>query len=234
MEKKIDHNALLLQVMAHDLLAPLTAVKWQLELLAREGLADEKRKEYMRNLSQSTELGITLTKHAHVAGRVLTGAYTPENMEHSLSDVVRNAVLALVGQYERHGVALDIACEEDGNARVFDSELVGVLLWSLAKFFLASTPPQSSVAVRGMCIPMEHDHDAVCTYAVLYTAPNIPEASKCVDMFVTGEVRGEYDQAFVFARLTHEVASLLGVQAVMRAEGTGIIAEVSFVGGVSA
>ena len=228
MEKKVDHNALLLQVMAHDLLAPLTAIKWQLELLAREGLTDEKRKAYMHSLSQSTELGITLTKHAHVAGRVLTGAYTPENTEHSLSDVVRNAVVALVNQYERHGVVLDVVCEEDTNVRVFDAELVGVLVWSLAKFFLTSTPPQSSVAVRGVCVPMEHD--AMCTYAVLFTAPNIPEAEGCVDTFVTGKVRDEYDQAFVFARLTHEVASLLGVQVVMRAEGTGIITEVSFVG----
>jgi len=228
-EKAVDHNALLLQIMAHDLLAPLTAIKWQLELLARPDVSKEKHTEYVRHLQESAELGIMLTKHAHVAGRVLVGSYASDNASLSLSACIESSLRALASQFERHGVALDIACEQESFNRDFDKELVGLLTWALAKFFLSCSPAQSSVSVRGLCVPAE----TVSGYAVMYTAPNIPENATCADTFTSDAATGSYDQMFVFARLVRDVAALIGVTVSMRAEGAGLIAEVSYVGPAS-
>jgi hypothetical protein len=224
-QSKNDHNALLLQVMAHDLLAPLTAIKWQIELLARQGISGAKREEYLKGLQQSAQLGITLTKHAHVAGRALTGSYVLDEQTQSVSGVVRDSILALVPQYARHGVVLTANFEEGELEMSFDAELIGVLVWSLAKFYLSATPPQSSVSVQGMRIAPE---GAPPQYVVLYTAPDIPEVKTCVQAFVSNEAQGVYDQASVFARLTHVVADLLSVQVSVSEAGTGMLAEIIF------
>jgi hypothetical protein len=224
-EQTIDHNALLLQVMAHDLLAPLTAIKWQLELLAREG-SSPKGVEYVRSLQQSSDLGITLTKHAHVAGRVLVGSYQADPIEQSLSTVVESSVRALVPQYERHGVQLDVSVEREENLRSFDTELVAVFVWSIAKFFLSCAPAKAQVLVRGMAVP----DTSANTYVLIVSANDIPEADACVESFKKGTARGAYDHAFVFARLIHEVADLLGVDVSAETQGSSLILEAAFRG----
>lgn len=227
-EKKIDHNALLLQVMAHDLLAPLTAIKWQLELLGREG-STPKGAAYISALQQSSDLGITLTKHAHVAGRVLVGSYQPDSVEQSLPAIIESSVRALVPQYERHGVRLEVSVEQEQLLRSFDTELLAVFVWSIAKFFLSCAPAQAQVLVRGMAVP----DTSASTYVLIVSANDIPEVEGCVESFKKGTARGEYDHAFVFARLVHEVADLLGADVSAEAQGGSLILEAAFRGSSS-
>lgn len=224
-EKSIDHNALLLQVMAHDLLAPLTAIKWQLELLAREG-STSKGADYVRSLQQSSDLGITLTKRAHVAGRVLVGSYQMDSVEQSLPTVIESSVRALVPQYERHGVRLDVSIDPEQTLRTFDTELLAVFVWSIAKFFLSCAPAQAQVLVRGMAVP----DVGANTYVLIVSANDIPEAEACVESFKKGTARGAYDHAFVFARLIHDVASMLEVDVSAETQGSSLILEAAFRG----
>lgn len=227
-EKSIDHNALLLQVMAHDLLAPLTAIKWQLELLAREG-STPKGAEYLRSLQQSSDLGITLTKRAHVAGRVLVGSYQTDPVEQSLSAVIESSVHALVPQYERHGVHLDLSIEPEQTLRTFDAELLAVFVWSVAKFFLSCAPANAQVLVRGMAVPDTSEN----TYVLIVSASDIPEADACIASFKNGTARGDYDHAFVFSRLVQDVAKLLGADVSAETQGNSMILEAAFRGAIS-
>lgn len=229
MNENPNNNALLLQVMAHDLLAPLTAVKWQLELLTRNGTFTPKGEEYLRNLAQSTELGIALTKHAHVAGRVLVGSYDADNAVQSLPAIVQQSASALESQYQRHGVTLEVAVDTEPYVRTFDKELVAVFMWSIAKFFLSCSPAQSTVSIRGVRAPVDTDN----TYVIMCSAAGVPEAEACVTAFNAVVARGAYDQAYVFAKLAHDVALLLGVDLSASAQSGGMIIESAFRGEVT-
>jgi K+-sensing histidine kinase KdpD len=224
MNSEKDHNALLLQVMAHDLLAPLTAIKWQTELL-EHGDAGEKRAAYLASIRESTELGITLTKHAHVAGRVLVGSYAQNPVTASLSRVTQTAAEDLRPQYTRHGLTLDVSMDDDTHDRTLDVELIGLFVWSLAKYFLSCTPANTTVNLRGMTVP---NAEGDTTYVVVGSAPGVPEADECVKMFKEQEARGTYDQTYVFVKLLHEVASLIGVSTVVSAQANLLVVESAF------
>jgi hypothetical protein len=199
-------------------------VKWQIELIEREGIMNAKQRDYLAHMQEATELGITLTKHAHVAGRVIAGAYDTDGTSGVLSSVIQAAALGLRAQYERHGVTLEAAFDEETHERTFDKELVGLLVWSLAKYFLACTPAQSTVSMRGMGAPAGEDG----VYVLICSALDIPECEECVKVFNTQEARGAYDQAFVFAKLVHDVATLLHADVSANAQGTSILVEATF------
>lgn len=222
-----DTNALLLQVMAHDLLAPLTAVKWQLELLAREGLNTQKRYEYMQQIQESAKLGITLTKHAHVAGRVLVGSYDPDLSTHVLSEVIKKTTEELRPQYERHAVKLDLDIGLDAVEREFDKELVGLFMWSLAKFFLSCMPANETVSIRGVAPTSDKE-----SYIIFATATGMPECEDCIAVFNTQQARGTYDQAYVFAKLIRMVANLIDTDVSATTQDDAVIVEVVCKGAV--
>ncbi len=207
MAHHVDHNALLLQVMAHDLLAPLTAVKWQVELLGRDNVPSAKRASYVKGITDSTELGITLTKHAHVAGKVLVGTYAKDESSVSLPEEVRVAVHNLRLQYERHG--LDILAEvgDEETERVLDRQLTALMIWSIAKFFLTCTPAGSTVSMRGIS---GSAHDGSSLYTLIVSAPNVPDMQELARCFQESVARDPYDQTYVFTKLIHTAAPLLG------------------------
>jgi K+-sensing histidine kinase KdpD len=223
----IDHNALLLQVMAHDLLAPLTAIKWQTELLGREGGqgVTPKYMERLQGVYDSTQLGITLTKHAHVAGRVLVGSYVQDLVNVSLSSVIQASAMDLRFQYERHGLKLEVDVDDDQSTRDLDVELVGLFVWSIAKFFLSSAPANTTVSIRGLSAPRDGEGS---TYVLIASAPGIPEAEKCVQTLSSLEATGSYDQSYVFAKLIHATAPLLGVTVSASVQGSQLMIEAPF------
>lgn len=207
MNDQVEHNALLLQVMAHDLLAPLTAVKWQVELLGRDNVPPAKRASYVKGITDSTTLGITLTKHAHVAGKVLVGTYDKDEESISLPEEVRTAVHNLRLQYERHG--LDILAEvgEEEGERLLDRQLTALMIWSVAKFFLTCTPAGSTVSMRGISGSSSAGKPI---YTLIVSAPNVPDMQELARCFRESVARDPYDQAYVFTKLIHTSAPLLG------------------------
>lgn len=221
----MDHNALLLQVMAHDLLSPLTTTKWQTELLQRVEKDGAKRLQYIQNIQDSTQLGITLTKHAHVAGRVLVGAYDQDIVDASLPDTVRGAAEDVELQFERHNLGLDISVEGEEGTRKFDVELISLFVWSVAKYFLSCTPAGAAVSIRGMQVPNTSGRNM---YAYIVSAPGVPEAEECAQIYVTQRARGTYDQTYVFAKLIHDIAQLIGASVNITAQNNLLVVEAGF------
>jgi len=221
MASNVDHNALLLQVMAHDLLAPLTAVKWQSELLASAADDPAKRDRYLSGIQSSTELGITLTKHAHVAGKVLTESYVPDPSEGVLSDVIRTALNDLHLQYERHGIGLEVEMRDSETSRSVDVPLVSLYVWSLAKYFLTMTPAQGTVTFRG--IPAEDG-----SYTVAVSAPDVPEREECVRHFSDALARDAYDQTYVFIKLIKTAGPMVGATETVAAQEDLLLLETVF------
>jgi K+-sensing histidine kinase KdpD len=222
----IDHNALLLQVMAHDLLAPLTAIKWQTEILVKEGPSAQKFTERMQGVQDATQLGISLTKHAHVAGRVLTGSYEQDKVHTSLTDIVRTAVLDLRYQYERHGLTLEVDIDTNPTEYAIDVHLLQLYVWSVAKFFLSSAPANAGVSFRGILAP---NAEGKQVFVLIGTAVGIPEPEGRVAVFSAEEAEGAYDQAFVFAKLIHTITPLIGAVVSASAHaGNQLVIETSF------
>lgn len=225
--KTVEPNALLLQVMAHDLLAPLTAVKWQVELLNKHNLDPVKREQYLENIADSTSLGIALTKHAHVAASVLIGTYKRNDEQGSLSTVIRTAVHNLILQYERHGISLETDIHDDTRTRTVDRELIGLLVWSIAKFFLTCTPANTAVSIRGM--PSTYE-SGPSRYTLFVSAPDIPDRDAYVAQFNAREARDQYDQTHVFTTLIHTVAPLLSTHVAAHTQENLLALEASFEG----
>lgn len=209
MKSEIDYNALLLKILAHDLMAPLTAIKWQSELLASGGHDKEKQDRYLRGVRDATELGITIARHAHVAGQVLTGTYEGMFESTVFSDTINEAVRDLKLQFERHALLLDAVIEETKGVHDFDISLLRLYVWSIAKFFLAAMPPHTSVQVRGAA----REGGAEKGYTLTMSASGILQAEKLVRAFKLEEMDGNLDQKFVFAKLIHEIAPYLASEA---------------------
>ena len=221
----IDHNALLLQVMAHDLLAPLTATKWQVELLEKAYKYKEKREKYLSGISASTELGIALTKHAHVAGKILSNAYESEITKTNLPVEIRQAATELKLQYERHGLILEAEIEDEDKERSLDVSLTKLFIWSIAKFFLTCVPPQMKVTMRGFRAQKETIDGK---YIFIILAEKVPNAQEYVNLIISQEARGALDQSFVFSKLINDVASYLNVSYSADVQSEGISLEVIF------
>lgn len=204
MPENSDYNTLLLRLLAHDLLAPLTAVKWQVELLAKEKKG-AKRERYLKGISESTELGISLAKHAHVASKILSHTYEicpPEEVE--LGGLVQETSGELVLQYGRHALTLETNIKNENKNRALDRELVSLLVWSMGKFFLSAARPYTTVRMYG-----ENKSDGA--YVLRITSNEIPE-KESLKMLFSGEVSaGEFDQAYIFSKLIIESAQKINV-----------------------
>ncbi|MBP9749217.1 MAG: hypothetical protein KBD21_00550 [Candidatus Pacebacteria bacterium] len=206
MAPEVNTHAMLLRVVAHDLLSPLTAIKWQTELMERPDISREKREGYFATIRSTTELGITITKHAHVAGSVLTNTYTGESSMLAPSKVVESACASLKPQFDRHGIVLewDVGTSEE---QMLDPSLTGLLLWSIAKFFLACVPMNGTVHVTVGAATKGEGNASV--YEVVCSSPNAVEPDALVSVFTTLTPRTSLDQEYVFAFLIREVARFL-------------------------
>jgi len=200
-----NNNVVLLQIMAHDLLAPLTAIKWQLELLEKGYKDKEKRERYLQSLASSTELGIALTKHAHVAGSVLAHTYEGVSEKAKLSEVVKRAVVDLVLQYERHALTLDVGSFAETREQDVDASLVQLYVWSVAKFFLACSSPYTKVSMNGAL-----DSDTF-TYIFTASTSNLIDTEKCMHVLTTQESAKSLDQMSMFSTLIRESATHLHI-----------------------
>jgi hypothetical protein len=103
---------------------------------------------------------------------------------------------------------VDVADEPDD--RTLDRELTSLMVWCLAKFFLTCTPANSTVTVRG--VAGESD-TAKPLYTLIMTAQDVPERDMLVHLFTEVEARDAYDQTYVFTKLIHTIAPMLGVSA---------------------
>ncbi len=206
--KKVDYSALLLQIMAHDLLSPLTAIKWQSELLERKIKERKKRGEYIDGIKKSVELGAAITRHAYIAAKVLTGTYAGDITKSKLSFVIEKIVSDLKLQYERHGLFLEADINDSNDEYALDTSLVSLFAWSVAKFFLSCTPAGSVVNVVGGAIGIEDNK-----YILEVSAVNIPNVKKYAEIISSENVSNmeDHDQAFVFAELIHKIAPKINV-----------------------
>jgi hypothetical protein len=225
MTEHTDHNALLLQVMAHDLLAPLTAIKWQIELLNSNFKDVEKKERYMKGIADSTELGISLTKHAHVAGKVLSRSYSGDFEKNKLSRVISDTVSDLKHQYERHGLILEENIDGESAEIDIDVELTKLFVWSLAKFFLTCVPPQTVVKMEGF---QTFEQPLEGNYVFTMSAKGVQNGQEYVQFISAHEPKGNLDQTYVFAELLYELTPLLNVTLVPSFESDTFTLTASF------
>ncbi len=206
MTEKLDYNALLLRILAHDILSPLTAIKWQTELLEKNFKKRDKREKYIKGIENSTTLGITITRHSHVAAKVLSGSYEGVVEKANLPTVVKDSVADLQLQYERHGISLNIDIDEKNeHVLEMDIALLQLFVWSVAKFFMTCVPPQTTVLTSGK----KDANDNIFIFSVL--ADGVVDVKSCSEIFSSESSADAYDQKYVFAKLINEIAPKLGV-----------------------
>jgi signal transduction histidine kinase len=210
---------MLLRVIAHDLLSPLTAVKWQAELLARPDVNRAKRDAYIESIRASNELGIIITKHAHVAGSVLTKSYVKEEISLVRSEVMREVCIALTPQFERHGIVFSHNIEAESEKFLIDRALISLLVWSVSKFFLACVPTGGKVHVTGG-LEQGQENNA---YILEIGSDLVSDPESLVQVFTQQVPRNSLDQEYVFALLAHSVVEMLSAATLTaRVRGTGI------------
>lgn len=200
-----DPHAMLLRVIAHDLLSPLTAIKWQAELLGGKHVSRKKRGAYIENIQASNQLGIMIAKHAHVAGGVLTKTYHAEPRAVLRSEVMQQTCAALVPQYERHSVTLRTDCAADVAPHEYDPALLSLLVWATAKLFLSDAPAGGVVAARG--VAFSH---GISGYRLVFESGDLQRADDIAVTINDRVPQNSLDQSFVFALLMHAVAAYLG------------------------
>ena len=212
--KNIAIQGALLEILSHDLLAPVTAVKWQLELLERDADDHTKREKYIHGMRDSAEISIALLQYVATTGAVLRGEHTSEKKNISISDVLEHAWRHIEPQYGRHGVLLDISCEAECGVRPVDVRLMQVFVWVVAKFFLASAVVRDTVQVRGFCLKNESGEEV--GYIMTVSAPRVTNATTYQKAFNDPSRQillesGSPVHADVFAELIRVVAKEAGI-----------------------
>ena len=215
MSEHKNKSTIFLQVMAHDLLAPLTAIKWQTELLHKNFKNKKKREEYLTGIASSTELGISLAKHTHVASKVLSETYDGFVETGNVSKHVEKSVGELLLQYERHGLILQNDIEITEDTSEIDVPLLRLYVWSIAKFFLTVTPPNTTVHAKGK--------KGENGYTVEFIAPNVHEKEKQVSDFDDGEATEAFEQKYVFIELIKKIAPLIKTNPEVRVDGENLV-----------
>jgi K+-sensing histidine kinase KdpD len=212
MENNIDYNVLFLQVMAHDLLAPLTAIKWQVELLEGHLKNKEKTGQYLQGIADSTELGISLARHAHVAAKIFSNSYEGLVEEGNLSEQAKIAIDPLYLQFERHGLTLRSEVQVEDRKQNTDEALLKLFVWSIAKFFLTVTPPGTKVDIQGEYTQEEK-------FCLKVRVPNVPDRDMLSHIFSgVNEIEGTFDQKYVFVKLIQEISPKLHVDYIIETQ----------------
>ena len=201
------HTALL-GVLCHDLLAPITAIKWQTELLGKKKQDEKKQEKYIQGIRDSAEIAISILQYVASTDAVLRGEHSSSVVEARLSEVLKEAWKHVEPQYARHGVALDLSFDEMSAAHRVDVQMMRVFVWVIAKFFLTSALAQEAVQVRGLFVPSEDGTDG--RYIMTISAKNIAHRAYYQKVFTDPTVAIEdAEGAFhsnVFAGLIRAIA----------------------------
>jgi light-regulated signal transduction histidine kinase (bacteriophytochrome) len=206
--EKADIQGALLQILSHDLLAPITAIKWQSELLSKSKGDVVKQEKYIEGIRDSAEISIALLQYVAITGTVLRGEHSEEMSEKVISEVLEEAWRHIEPQYARHGVSLDLSFDAAASVKRVDVRLLQVFVWCVAKFFLASAVARETVRVKGLCLGGEDQERQ--RYVMAVSVNNVTDASYYEKVFndqtkqlVAGE---SIFHAQVFAELIRTVA----------------------------
>ncbi len=226
MDEQKDHNSILLRVLAHDLLAPLTALKWQTELLVKEGVPEAKRIKYIESMQDSVEIGIVLAKHAYTASSISSGKFTVQNQDLVLPESIEKALKAIRLQYERHGLTLEYTLDPEKGTRSFDGELLGLLVWSIAKFFLSCAPTKSSVSVQGLASP----DGSSGAYTLITSVAHVPQCEMYTKLLNGQEYEGVDAgvQVEVFASLLKKITPILNATCTADVQNESLVVDLVF------
>jgi K+-sensing histidine kinase KdpD len=185
MEKQHIESALL-QVLSHDLLAPITAIKWQGELLAKNTKDMQKQKKYIDGIQESAGISIALLQYVGNTASVLRGEKVGERVLTNISEVLQGAWKNVEPQYARHGVSLDCHFDMVEKKDEYDVHMLQVLVWVIAKFFLSSAVAQQTVVVRGFS-PTE-EVSGLGAYTMTVSAEKIAHAENYAQMLTDPNV----------------------------------------------
>jgi hypothetical protein len=203
----------LLEVLSHDLLAPITAVKWQAELLEKEVKHAQKRNVYVSHIRDSVELSIALLQYVSMTIAVLQSSYVAKKTKENISDVISDTWKRIEPQYARHGVVLDASFDDVSEVCDIDVQRLQVFVWVVAKFFLSSVTAGQVIRVSGLSLAVENG--GTCRYSMAVSAPHVTsvEVYKAIFNDVTQPISIEQGQqhTLVFAALIRDVAKDAGI-----------------------
>lgn len=213
---------LLLRVITHDLLSPLTAIKWNAELLEGRGMKAKNATERMKTMRESAALGINITKRISVAGRLLAEQYVPDPIPLKLEDVVAEAATDLMPQFERHALTLLADVRQSGSESTYDRELVALCIWSQAKYFLTCCASGSTTTVTAApgIVGVPEALVSVPHYQISLHSDTVADAHDRVALFDQDEVQGAFDQSLVFSHLVRKSTAELHGACRARADGS--------------
>lgn len=141
----------LLTVLAHDISSPLTAMRWQTELLLEEkGLRTETRAT-LSSIHDSILTGIDVSTMVALAVSVLQGDHGIIVEKFNPIQTTAYVVAMLTSQFERHNVTLEYSVE---NVLVSDMQsdptVFKLAVWALLKYTL-------SCANAGSTVPLSYE-----------------------------------------------------------------------------
>jgi hypothetical protein len=208
-----NHTAVLLQIISHDLLAPLTAIKWQTELLNRESLSKEKEEVYKKGISDATEMSISLLQTIGNTAVLLKDEYTPHLSLSSVDSILKESWLKMQEQYNRHGIKIDASFDQ-GMKKEIDTMILEVFVWYVGKFFLSFSLAGESVLIRGVCLKK----DEKCEKYTMTVSTRIEENTHLYahlfeedSSFSEKEIKNIPPHSYIFSEFIKKTASLSGI-----------------------
>lgn len=220
MSSESDRTALLLRVISHDLLAPLTAAKWYAEFLAKPRVSNTKREEYALGVREAAQVGISITKHIGTMARLFDEAAPSQALPCNPGTEAATAAAELQAQFDRHGVSLAVNIAPSAQSIRMDTDVFSLAVWAAAKYLLTAVGAGGSVEVLGGAGTNPHGHvPSVEHYTVTLRSSTVEDAVLRAAALSADRAPQQLDQGSVFIHLLHAAAHRLPVRFESRADG---------------
>jgi hypothetical protein len=221
MHTPLRYDELLLRILTHDLLAPLTAIKWQVEILEKKGNREEPHNVILQD---SVAIGIALVKRAQVASVLMGGKYAIHPLPHMVASVLETVCVEIKTQCERHGVGLEWTCDPEKEPRIIDIDIVSLFVWSVVRFFLTFSEEKKVLSVRGVAPPQGESG----AYTFIVSGEESEEAKKAVAFFQGNDEVSATEERVLFSSLIHEIAQALAITVSMEVRDGVVIFDSAF------
>jgi two-component system sensor histidine kinase CreC len=184
-----------IQHLTHEMKSPLSGIKSNAILLGTDGLSQDKKKEYLRNIGADTDRAARLLDELLDVAKLETQSSVNDKEQLSLKELIREAQQTLGSRIEQNNINLEVKLDPPGLTILGDQKLIQQILNELIINAIAFSPIEGTVLVEAL------EENNKLQIFVRDQGPGIPDYAK----------EKIFDKFYSLVRPSGEMSSGLGL-----------------------
>ncbi len=137
-----------IQHLTHEMKSPLSGIKSNAILLGTDGISQDKRKAYLRNIEADTDRANRLLDELLDVAKLETQSSVNDKEQLSLKELIREAQQTLGSRIEQNNINLEVKLDPPGLTVIGDRKLIQQALNELVINAIAFSPIEGTVLVE--------------------------------------------------------------------------------------